>query len=1260
MGVIKFKVNGVEYCVSECDVSSNTTLLDYVRLCIGLHGTKYMCREGGCGACIVTVQRPPGKPYAVNACMMPVTSCHGLEITTIEGLGNRQKGYHELQTTLANEHGSQCGYCSPAWVMAMYGLLQGNPDITMLEVEKSLSSNICRCTGYRPIMDAFKKFAKDAPRQIKLQDIEDLKICKKTGEACDTSNCEDSDWCIVEQENGKSRIIEIKLNDNRLWVRVAEVKDIFKILEREGDDSYMLVCGNTARGVYPIDEYPRVLIDISGVLELKGYETDQNLIVNAGTTLTEFLKILEIVANEDDFKYLKQIYEHMLNVAHIPVRNVASIAGNLMIKNKHHWFPSDIFLLLELIGAQVTIQNRSSGKRTLTMQQFLHTNMRATVILNVMLPPLCKEDHVITFKVMPRSQNAIAIINAGFLYKLGPNNVVKDARIVFGALSPTFSRACSTEQFLKGKNLFTNLTLTSALKILEEELVIKENPPAPSVEYRKKTALGLFYKGLLKLSPETNLHARYRSGATVLSDVRPVSRAVQVFETNQTVWPVTQPIPRREALIQCAGEASYTEDRPLHPDEVFCAFAVSTIAKGDIVSIDASEALAYPGVIAFYTAKDIPGINSYTPPDSIIYTTNEEVLASTSVNYFNQAIGIIVAKDRHIADRAAKLVKATYTNIKDPVLELKDVIHDQARTSPFIALDATDTGTDVTKVINGMNSIKGQYTFMLETLTTVVRPSDDGFDVYSASQWMEGVQLMISRALGIDQNRVDVHTRLVGGAYGIKLSRGIQGAIAASLVVQKLNVPCRIVQSLTSNTRIVGKRLPCITEFEAGVNNSGTIQYINYSIYEDAGYMINGNLINFISIGQYNNAYNRSRWSYKSFNSVTDSAKNTWVRAPGTLEHIAMAEFVMEQISYEMDLDPLNVRLANLDEAYASEMKEMLDNVIIKSDYVKRRELVSKFNADNRWKKRGLRFAFLRWTPIGAHNFYVNISVYRGDGSVAITHGGIEMGQGINTKAAQVAAYLLNIPIDKIVVKGNDTVIAPNASISGGSIVNQGVILGVSRACRQLLDRLRPIREQMDNPTWEELIKKAHLDNVDLQAHGFTRTDEEYNFVVYGVILAEVELDVLTGQFELLRVDLCEDVGQSVSPEIDIGQVEGAFIMGLGYWTCENLVYAPTGELLTDRTWNYHPPLARDIPQDWRVYFRKNSYSSDDIFGSKCIGEPPICMAVVVALALREAITAARVDSGIPKTQWFPEDRPYTVERNALLCSTNTVEFKFN
>ncbi|KAH9639155.1 hypothetical protein HF086_018223 [Spodoptera exigua] len=1182
MNRIKFKVNGVEYSVG-CDVTSDVMLLDYLRDHIGLRGTKYMCREGGCGGCVVSACSPSSKPYAINSCLKPITSCHGWEITTIEGLGNRKKGYHELQTTLAEKNGSQCGYCSPSWVMAMNSLLQANPNITMLEVEKSLSSQTCRCTGYRPILDAFKGFAADAPRQIKLLDIEDLKICTKTGETCNKGNsCEDNEWCFLDQEDSND-VIEIQLKDDRIWFGVQKVKDIFKIFKREG--------------VYPIDEYPRVIVDISGVQELKGYTLDQNLIVNAGTTLTEFLQILKTVAKEEYFGYLQKIYKH--------IEKVATIAGNLMMKNQHNGFGSDIFLLLEMIGAQVTIQKSLLIKKTLTMQEFLKVNMRGCVIRNVMLPPLNDSHRIFTYKIMPRTANAPALVNAGFLYKLTNNNVVQSVRIVFGGLSPKFVRASSTEQFLIGKKLFTNETLTSALKIMQQELVVEENPPDPSVEYKKKAALGLFYK------------------------------------------------------IQCAGEAFYTEDLPNFPDEVYCAFALSTVALGDIVSIDSSKALAYPGVIAVYTAEDIPGINSFTPPDSFLYSANEEILASGTVKYYNQPMAIVVAKSRYIADRAAKLVTATYANVKDPLLDVKQTINNSERSTQFTKIAATDTGTDVVEVIKGFNEVHGQYHYVMETLTTVVKPSDEGLEVYCSTQWMEGVQLMISRALNLSQNQVDVHTRRCGGAYGLKLSRSSQGAIAAALTVHKLNRPCRFIQSLTTNTRALGKRLPACADFEAGVNSTGVIQYINYEIHEDNGYKKNEQFTQ-LGEGQFNNAYNRARWNYTSFDSITDTAKNTWARAPGTLEHVAMAELVMEQIAYEMNLDPLDVRLANLDSQYASDIKEMVDYLKIHADYPKRREAVNKFNTENRWKKRGLRFALLRWTPVGGINLYINISVYRGDGSVVITHGAIEMGQGINTKAIQIAAYLLNIPVEKIIVKENNTVIAPNCALSGGSIMNQNVILGVKRACQQLLDRLKPIRDTMDNPTWEELITKAYNSNVDLQAHGFTRTDEAYPFPVYGVTLAEVEVDILTGQSELLRVDLYEDAGQSVSPEIDIGQVEGAFMMGVGYWTSERLIYSPTGELLTDRSWNYHVPLARDIPRDWRVYFRKNSYSADTVFGSKCIGEPPICMAVVVAFALREAIVAARLEAGIPTTQWYQEEGPYTVERNLLLSSTDIADFKFN
>ncbi|KAJ8719331.1 hypothetical protein PYW08_011506 [Mythimna loreyi] len=1260
MDRVSFKINGVDYSVG-CEVSSSVMLLEYIREYLELRGTKYMCHQAGCGACVVTARRPPGLPYAVNACILPITACHGLEITTIEAVGNRKKGYHPIQTTLADHNGSQCGYCTPGWVMAMYSLLRSKKDLTMLEIEQSFASNICRCTGYRPILEAFKKFAKDSPQSIEIPDIEDLKVCNKNDKLCN-KECEDDDWCVLSMsdlsiDNG---IIKINLKDGKTWYRANKVADIFTILRTEGYDSYKMICGNTTKGVYPNDEIKdntRVLIDISQVQDLIGYIIDQNLVVGGETTLTTFLGILQLISEQDFFGYLKTLYDHILLVAHIAVRNVGSIAGNLMIKHRHSEFQSDLFLLFETIGAQLSIMSPTGLVQMVTMQQFLKLDMKGRVILNVMLPPLNKQYKLVTFKIMPRSQNAHAIVHSGFLFKLTPDNYVLQTRIVFGGLSPSFIRA--TERFLVGKSLFKNETLQAALKILKAELVVTEDPPEPSATYRRQLAVGLFYKGLLTLCPESLVHPRYKSGKIKLHETRPVSDGRQIFDTNPSLWPINQPIPKIEGLIQCAGEATYTDDMPTFPREIYGAFVLSTVSKGRMVSIDPLAALNCPGVIAFYSAKDIPGLNSFTPADDPLYAINEEVFCSGQVKYFNQPIGLIVADTQDTADKAANLVKVKYANIEKPVIDIKIAKTDSKRNTLYREIKASTKGQDVAKVIKGENTIRGQYHFPMETLISVSKPIEEGLAVYATAQFPAAMQVMISRALKIDQSKIDVHVRRLGGSYGIKISRTIQTAVASSLVAMKLNRPCRIIQRMETNTRALGKRFPCSSNYEVGVNKLGVFQYINYNIYEDNGYAVNENLSGF-GVDVYNNCYNSSTWNYKCTNTLTDTAKNTWFRSPGTLESIAMVEFMMEQISYELSIDPIQLRLANLDPQY-NDLKVMCQTLFHTSEFTSRKTTVNKFNAENRWKKRGLRVVFVRWAHIYARYFDVNLAVYLADGTVAISHGGVEIGQGINTKAAQIAASMLNIPIEKVIIKENNTISSPNSAVTGGSLTTQNIMIAVEKCCEQLLARLEPVRKLLNNPTWEELVKKSYGMFVDLQAHGFVGQNDVQAYTIYGVTAAEVEIDVLTGETEILRVDVLQDAGQSVNPELDVGQVEGAFVMGLGYWTCENLVYDNnTGELLTDRTWNYYVPQARDIPQDLRVYLRKKSYSTKAIFGSKACSEPPICMAVSIPIAIREAIVSARQESGLPSTKWFSIDGPYTTEQIYLACETKTEDFVFN
>lgn len=264
----------------------------------------------------------------------------------------------------------------------------------------------------------------------------------------------------------------------------------------------------------------------------------------------------------------------------------------------------------------------------------------------------------------------------------------------------------------------------------------------------------------------------------------------------------------------------------------------------------------------------------------------------------------------------------------------------------------------------------------------------------------------------------------------------------------------------------------------------------------------------------------------------------------GTLEGISTAEEIMERISYELGIDPLQVRMNNLDTLQFGDLVEMVSTLKADSNYDERRIAVNKFNLENRWKKRGLRFTIMKW--FSSTPFFLNItmSVYHGDGSVAITHGGIEMGQGVNTKAIQVCAYFLKIPLNKIFVKPNTAMLNPNNTRSAASLTSQNVQIGVQRCCEMLLKRLEPIKKRMINPTWEELIAQAYSEGINLQANAYVDARDVNNFNVYGVTLAEVEVDILTGQFQIIRVDLLEDVGRSVNPVIDIGQVSVVFISG--------------------------------------------------------------------------------------------------------------------
>ncbi|XP_046687734.1 indole-3-acetaldehyde oxidase-like isoform X2 [Homalodisca vitripennis] len=1086
---ILFTLNGQVHNVSSVkgDLSLNTYIREYAKL----KGTKFMCREGGCGICIVSLQfthpaTGQERVVSVNSCMFPVLACHGHKVTTVEGIGSRKTGYNEIQSRLAHFYGTQCGYCTPGWVMSMYSFIKANPEATMKEIEDSFSGNLCRCTGYRPILDAFKSFASDRSKELaqKVSDIEDLlKVCPKSGVSC-------NEQCTREQskrtpfacvaKNGQDdcdieflevalavRSLKLELRDGTQWYKVSDVNEIFEIFEMI-HGSYRLVCGNTSIGILKDQPPPEVFIDINDVAFLKAHSFySGSLYVGANTTLTDAIALFKAVSveNPEYFAYTEQLALHIQKVANVPVRNVGTIAGNLSIKHAAREFQSDIFLILEAAGALISIRGDNEAIECLTLPDYLETDMYKKVILQIILPPLDCNDYIFknlsltmlyigleviksalyviggdneaiecltlpdyletdmykkvilqiilppldcneyifkTYKIAPRAQNALAYVNAGFRFKVNKNDkyrVVELPRLVFGGINPSFIHAENTERYLVGRRLLDMSTLQTALNILGKEIKPDYRLPDSSPEYRRGLSLALFYRVILSVSP-SSVRVRYRSGGEDIT--RPLSSGKQEFDTDSSRPPLYQPFPKLESLIQCSGEAEYIYDMPTVGNDVYAALVISKKGPGIMADIDPSEAMKIPGVIAFFSAKDIPGKNTIAPKNEFILY-EEELFASKEIQFAGHQVGIVVALTQTLADVAAERVKIVYSKRRKPVLDVRTVVrnNDQSRIVLRQEQEATATPGSVTKVVKGDFKMDTQYHFMMETLTCFAIPTAEGLDVHCSTQWMQVVLETIALVLNIPENRINMKLSRVGGGYGQKVTRANIVGGACSLAAYLLQRPVRMVVKLETMMEAIGTRWPCLVQYEAGVNDEGMIQYMKTYVYEDAGSAFNDFVADY-TILAFTNVYDPSTWSTKIYDVRTDKPCTAWARAPGTLEGVALAEHILEHIAHEVGKDPLSVRMKNLDEKYP--IRAMVALLNEKADYENRKECVKEFNKANMWKKRALSVVPIRFQMDTFSNYNAIVSIYRNDGTVAIAHGGIECGQGINTKAAQVCA----------------------------------------------------------------------------------------------------------------------------------------------------------------------------------------------------------------------------------------------------------------
>ncbi|XP_014098505.3 uncharacterized protein [Bactrocera oleae] len=1250
-----FSINGKIYNITLSSLPADITLNTFIREHVGLSGTKFMCQEGGCGVCVcvVTGKHPITgnvRTWTVNSCLTLLNTCADWDITTTEGIGNKSVGYHPIQKRLAKMNGTQCGFCSPGFVMNMYGLLKSKGgNVTMEEVENSFGGNICRCTGYRPILDTMKSFAVDSTIEVpeECQDIEDINniICTKTSNLCKSS-------CTI-----LSKRSPINYKDGSYWSWPKSIGEIFSIIEKLKVKKYFLVAGNTATGVFQRDPFIKTFIDVNNVSELRQHSiTPKALTLGANLSLTDTMAIFEEAAKMKGFEYCQQLWNHFDLIANLPVRNMGTLAGNLIMKHNHNDFPSDVYIVFEALNAQVVLQESVVKEKAVTMAKFLKTEMNGKIIRAIILRPYLREQYIFdSYKIMIRAQNAHAYVNAAFLINVErPSLKIQNARICFGGINPGFVHATEIEDMLKGKQLYDSQVIAKVFSIASNTFIADSVISNGSPEYRQKLACGLLYKTILKNTPESLISEKLRSGAEILK--RPLSSGKQVYESIPEDFPVHQPIEKYEGLKQTAGEATYANDIPVTVNQLWAAFVTAKLVGATVASIDTSAAFKLPGVVAFFTSKDIPGKNTTSGNEPMFFLENEELFVSGAIKFYNQPIGVIVAESNATANVAAELVKITYDGKGG---EIFPTLHDVLNSRRSDRINHT-----IKSLIENLNvednyDIRGsgkldlglQYHFFMEPHTAAVIPFEGGLEIYATTQWMDLLQGVLTELLDMKNNEIQVKVRRLGGAFGGKATRSAFAACAASLAAHKLNRPVRFVQSIESMMNVLGKRWAFHCEYEFYVKQTGKIVALRSEFYEDAGYQSNESPMGHTVLVSKNCYEFTDNYKLDGYMILTNSPSNTPCRAPGSVEGIAMIENIIEHISFETGLDPVDVRKANLIPGH--KMEQMLVYFIQSTDYKMRKQKVKTFNENNRWRKKGLGIAIMEY-PIGYFGqFPASLAIYHRDGTVIISHGGIEMGQGMNTKIAQLASLELGIPVDMIRFEGSNTVNGANSMVTGGSIGSETLCYAVRKCCNTINERLKNVRQSLKNPSWLEIIQTAYNQHISLIVSEDCKPNDMDPYTVCALGLVEVEVDILTGNYHLPRVDILEDAGQSLNPNVDIGQIEGAFMMGLGYWTSEEIVVDKnTGELMTNRTWNYKPPGAKDIPIDFRIEMLSGSPNVAGFMRSKATGEPAICLTIAVGFALQEALQSSRSDAGLVK-KWIPLTAPMTPERVLLHSGTD-------
>jgi len=755
--------------------------------------------------------------------------------------------------------------------------------------------------------------------------------------------------------------------------------------------------------------------------------------------------------------------------------------------------------------------------------------------------------------------------------------------------------------------------------------------------------------------------------------------------TADLVTGVGKSVKHDSAPKHVAGEAVYVDDRLEFPNQLHVYARMSERAHARIVSIDTAPCYQIPGVAIAITAKDVPGqldIGAVMPGDPL--------LADGKVEFIGQPVIAVAADSLETARQAAMAAIIEYEDL-EPVLDVVEALHKKHFVLDSHTHKRGDSATALASAprrLQGSLHIGGQEHFYLETQVSSVMPTEDGgMIVYTSTQNPTEVQKLVAEVLGVPMNKIVIDMRRMGGGFGGKETQAAGPACLCAVIAHLTGRPTKMRLPRMEDMTMTGKRHPFYVEYDVGFDDDGLLHGIEIDLAGNCGYSpdLSGSIVD-RAMFHSDNAYYLGDATINGHRCKTNLASNTAYRGFGGPQGMVAIEEIMDAVARELGKDPLEVRKRNyygkternVTHYYQTVEHNMLEEMTAEleasSDYAKRREEIRAFNARSPVLKKGLALTPVKFGISFTASFLNQagalVHVYT-DGSIHLNHGGTEMGQGLNTKVAQVVAEVFQVDIERIQITATNTDKVPNTSptaASSGADLNGKAAQNAAQTIKQRLVEFAARKWQIFEEdvefkngqvrlrdhyiSFEELIQQAYFGQVSLSSTGFYRTPKIYYdrsqargrpfyYFAYGAACSEVIVDTLTGEYKMLRSDILHDVGASLNPAIDIGQVEGGFVQGLGWLTMEELVWNDKGKLMTNGPASYKIPAVADMPLDLRVKLVENRKNPEDtVFHSKAVGEPPFMLGISVWCAIKDAVASLADYRAQPQI-----DAPATPER---------------